>query len=91
LVNLGYHADGKLDFFFSLTSAIALHLWSVFRREWVQISAGNDYIDFSWFFSSPPNKCWNNAARELPSSQHCACSFWNPIHPFDDTQQYCEL
>lgn len=26
LDNLGYHADGKLDFFFSLTSAIALHL-----------------------------------------------------------------
>jgi len=43
---LGYHADGKLDFFFSLTSAIALHVWSVFQREWVQISVGNDYTDF---------------------------------------------
>lgn len=46
LDNLGYHADGKLDFFFFLTSAIALHVWSVFQREWVQISASNDYIDF---------------------------------------------
>jgi hypothetical protein len=58
LDNMGYYADGKLDFFSSLLRPPLLYTYDLYsRKSGLKSQLVTTIVIFSWYFSSSPGKC----------------------------------